>query len=110
MIIAVSWSVFFLRDYSKRIDIATTSLLLFIAFNFVISSDLPRLGYLTFLDAVLAYTFVVTGIVVIINVALRRLEMKKRVDLARTVDRFAIWCYPIGYTGGLAVVALLFFA
>lgn len=77
---------------------------------FVISSDLPRLGYLTFLDAILSYTFVVTGVIVIINVALRRLEMKKRTDLARTIDQLAVWFYPIGYTGGLAVLSVLFFA
>jgi hypothetical protein len=106
----VSWFIFFLGDYSKRIDIATTNLLLFIAFNFVISGDLPRLGYLTFLDEVLASTFVVTGLIVMANVFLRRLEMSGRTALAGTIDRYVLWCYPIIYVLGIgAVVVLLFF-
>lgn len=110
VIITVSWFIFFLRDYSKRIDIATSNLLLFIAFNFVISGDLPRLGYLTFLDAILAATFVVTGVIVMVNVALRRLEMSGRTALAHTIDRFVLWWYPIGYAAGVGAVALLFLA
>jgi hypothetical protein len=110
IIIMVSWFIFFLGDYSKRIDIATTNLLLFIAFNFVISGDLPRLGYLTFLDEVLASTFVVTGLIVMANVFLRRLEMSGRTALAGTIDRYVLWCYPIIYVLGIgAVVVLLFF-
>lgn len=110
IVILVSWFIFFLGDYSKRIDIATTNLLLFIAFNFVISGDLPRLGYLTFLDEILASTFVVTGLIVMANVFLRRLEMSGRTELAGTIDRYVLWCYPICYALGIgAVVAFFFF-
>jgi len=109
IIILVSWVMFFLRDYSKRVDIAMTVLLLLVAFNFVISSDLPRLGYLSFLDAILASAFIVTGLIVIMNVYLRKMETNERTEWARTIDSYVLWCYPILYAIGIGAVVVFFF-
>ena len=97
IILSVSWWTFFLKDYSKRVDIAGGNLLLFIAFNFAIAGLLPHLGYLTFLDLILIITFVITSFVLVLSVLLKRLEMDGRIKHVRVVDKMVIIFYPLAY-------------
>lgn len=109
LIVIVSWFTFFLKDYSKRIDLAGANLLLFIAFNFTISNELPKLGYITFLDAFLVSTFVITSIVVLVNVLLKRMQNHGRHEVAESIDRYALWAYPLIYLIGSSITTVFFF-
>lgn len=109
VIILVSWFSFFLKDYTKRIDLASGNLLLFIAFSFTIASDLPRLGYLTLMDTFLIATFVITGLVVLANVILKRLQGDKRDILIDKIDTIGLWGYPIFYIASGALMLILFY-
>ena len=89
-------------------DAAGANLLLFIAFNFAISNDLPRLGYLTFLDTLLISAFLVTAIVLVLSVYLRRQDMRGRQVFVAKVDRYVIILYPLAHALTIAAVAYLF--
>ena len=108
IIIVVSWFSFFLKDYNKRVDVAGANLLIFIAFNFTIATELPRLGYLTFMDTLLVTTFIITGVVVIISYQLRRMiDSGKDARVAR-IDKYIRWLYPVAYIVGTGAVTYLF--
>ena len=107
IIILLTYVTFLLKDYGKRADIASANLLLFIAFNFTIAGDLPHLGYLTFLDAVLVATFVITGATVAYNLYLRWLATERQKEIAEGIDRVMAWLYPIAYIAALVLASLL---
>lgn len=109
LIVIVSWGTLFMRDYSNRISVSVAVLLIFVAFNFTIGSDLPRLGYMTFMDGIMFAAFLVTALVVLLNVFLRRLETTDHVEFAYSFDRFTTILYPILYIGILAVLVWIFF-
>ena len=108
IIIVLSWIPFLLRDYSKRADIASANLLLFIAFNFTIANELPRLGYLTIMDSVLVTMFLVSGATVIYNLYMKWLATERAKEYADRIDRFMAWFYPLTYIIAVPAIVLFF--
>ncbi len=108
LILTVSWVTFFLRDYRKRIDVSSGLLFVLVAFNFTISSDLPRLGYMTLMDGILVSAFIVTILVVMVNVYLRRLEAANKEEQARQADKYILWLFPLAYMLAVLVTVILF--
>jgi hypothetical protein len=95
LILGVLWVTFFLRDYALRIEVASANLLVFIAFSFSLADNYPRLGYITLLDVVMLFTFIISALVIVYNVYLRRLEMAGEGELANNIDNVLDWIYPI---------------
>jgi hypothetical protein len=109
LILVVGWVIFFLKDYGRRIEVASANMLVFIAFSFSLADNYPRLGYVTLIDAIMLVTFVASALGVIYNVWLRRMEMKDQAELAERVDSVLDWLYPILFVIAGAVLYLLFF-
>lgn len=108
LIILISWFTFFLHDYNRRIEVSAGNTLLFIAFSFSLADNYPRLGYLTFLDAVMGVTFIFNTLVLLYNVYMKRLENQGRLERVEHIDHLLDWVYPFLYLGLIAIVAYIF--
>jgi hypothetical protein len=109
LIIILTWLTFFLhKDYIKRIEIVGANLLLFMAYNFTIAGDLPKLGYLTVLDRIIVSTFTMTAVIFAYNVYLRWLDMHGNKELAEKLDKYMVWVYPLAYAGGFIIFIIIY--
>ena len=103
VLVFVTWATFFLDEYRRRIEVTGGLLLVFVAFNFAISGEIPKLGYITLMDFILFWMFIITGSIIIFNVALRRLKVAGNESLARRIDNYVVkWIYPISW---IAIIA-----
>ncbi len=109
LIVAVGWAIFFIHDSDARITASSGNLLIFIAFNFTIGDDLPRLGYLTFLDWLLIICFVITAVVFGVNVYTKRLEQQSHENAVRKINRYLIVLYPILFALSIFVLYWQYF-
>ena len=78
-------------------------------FSWSLAGNYPRLGYITFLDAIMGVTFVVNVLVLLYNVYMKRLENQGKNERVERIDNVLDWAYPLSYAALIGVVALLFF-
>jgi hypothetical protein len=65
-----------------------------VAYHLAVGSGLPRLGYVTFMDALFLIAFVLSVAAIACNVQLRRLQARRETDLAERLDRPMLLAYP----------------
>ncbi len=110
--VAIAYSAFWIKvtDYYTQISITLTAVLTEIAFLFAISTNLPKVPYLTFIDAFFLVSFGFSCACIVELVAVHQgLERNwpQHAERVRTISRIL---YPIIYVGVLLVIALVFSA
>jgi hypothetical protein len=100
LMVVLSWAVFWIepRDLSNQVQIAITTILTVIAFAFAISATMPRVPYLTYIDAffLACYVFVFVAIVELMVVHLSH-RRERSTDLGIRVQRISRWTVPLAF-------------
>jgi len=92
------------------LKIPMTMLLSMVAFEFAIARDLPRVGYLTFLDVVFLASFAFCFLCIFEIAAVFLLQQHGKRALAVTLHTKGKWAYPLAYFGLIATLAIGFLA
>ena len=111
-IVAIAYSAFWIKtsDYYTQISITLTAILTEIAFLFAISSSLPKVPYLTFIDAFFLVSFAFSSACIIELVAVHQSLEWSREERAARVRTISRILYPIIYVVVLVLLALAFLA
>ena len=111
VMVAIAYSAFWIKigDYYTQISITLTAILTEIAFLFAISSSLPKVPYLTFIDAFFLVSFVFSFVSMLELVVVHQALEWEWPDHANRIRRISQLLYPLIYVVSVATVALVFF-
>lgn len=99
LIVMLSWSVFWMSSdhFDGQMAVSITCLLALVAFNFVISDELPKISYLTALDRAILIAYIFVFFAAVENVLIHGLERRERTEAALRVERVSRWLFPGAY-------------
>jgi hypothetical protein len=101
LIVMLSWSVFWMDRSSlgDRINVSFIGILTVVAYQLVVSELLPRLSYVTFMNAFLNISFFVMVAGVVINLVVGALDKRGKFEAGDRIDYRCRWIFPIAYFG-----------
>jgi hypothetical protein len=106
LIVMMSWTVFWIdpTNGGPQISVAVTSMLTLIAYRFAIGSEVPKLPYLTRLDAFILTSSILVFLSLIEVMLTTKLANDNRTDLARLIDRRCRVLFPLAFVGASAAI------
>ena len=106
LIVMMSWAVFWVdpNTSNSQINIAVTSMLTLIAYRFAVDSQLPRLPYMTRLDAFILTSTLLVFFSLIEVLVTAILDNNKQVARAKTIDRYCRVIFPVVFAIASAAI------
>ena len=97
LIVMMSWAVFWIDPVTSnsQINVAVTSMLTLIAYRFAIDSQLPRLPYMTRLDAFILTSTILVFFSLIEVLVTTILDNNQQAERAKKIDRYCRVIFPV---------------
>ena len=110
ILVIISWSVFWMigESLADRISFSLTGILTVVAYQFLISENLPNISYLTLMDAILSLSFLAMALTVAENIVINWLKMGNLELAAYKVDRLCQVAFPTAYVILLFSISLFY--
>lgn len=113
LITLLSWATFWIDTntaFATQMSVGMTSTLTAITFNFTVANALPRVSYLTLLDAYIFICYIFFFLSILANVSVHFLLLKNREkpDLTEGMTRTFRWIFPLAFVLFQAIVITIF--
>jgi hypothetical protein len=112
MITLIPMVVFWIdvKEFDWIVKIPMTMLLSLVAFQFTVTRDLPKIGYITLLDAVFISSFAFCFLGIFEITLVYCLQKYNRRSLAVRLHTAGRWAYPLAYFSLVSILAIDFLA
>jgi hypothetical protein len=109
LIVILSWSVFWMDRSSlgDRINVSFIGLLTAVAYQVVVSEILPHIAYVTLMNAILSFSFIIMCAAVVINLVVGELDKRGNAQAGDLVDYRCRFIFPIVYFGLILVAVVV---
>jgi hypothetical protein len=111
VIVFLSFSVFWMERSSlgDRISVSFIGILTGVAYQFLVSEDLPRIAYFTLMHGFLNPSFLTMCATVVVNLVVGAQDKRGSYELGDRIDRRCRWAFPLVYVGlNLVMLAVAF--
>ena len=110
LMVFLSWAVFWVDpfDLSNQVQIAVTTILTVIAFAFAISATMPRVPYITLIDAFFLTCYVFVFIAVVELMTVHTMHRRRGPDVSKRIRHVSRWLVPAAYFTTLIILAVDF--
>lgn len=110
IIVAFNWTTFWMpgEEASVRMERAVIALLTVVAFHQVVASNLPRIGYLTFMDGVVFVAFGSVGLTMLASIWAQSQQAAGKPERIEQLDRIGRWAYPLIFTLAVAILWVVY--
>lgn len=111
LLVSLSWCVFWLDEESvtNRVNISFIGILSVVAYYLVIQNSIPKINYLTLIDAFILLTFIILAASVVVSIVVDKLNRAGRKEAGNKVDRIARWAFPGVYIAISGLLGVIFF-
>ncbi|MHC5064897.1 MAG: hypothetical protein ACYTG5_13090 [Planctomycetota bacterium] len=111
LIVALSWAVFWMDRSSlgDRINVSFIGILTAVAYQMLVSDNMPQIAYMTFLNAFLSFSFFVMAATVVINLVVGACDQRGDAKRGDRIDFRCRWMFPLLYAGLIGFAFLYFF-
>ncbi len=96
IIVCLTFVVFFMSDerLGRRAGISSTGILTVIAYQFVTTSSLPRVSYLTVADRVMTVSIITIAATMAVSIIIDRISYEN-MALRLRIDKICRWVFPV---------------